>query len=54
MTCDGSLIYLRSIDTWNTSWMLAKTGGNANLYATGPTFCKTSNGPINLGANFPF
>ena len=48
-TCDGSDLYLCSIDTWNTLWIFFNYGGKANLYATGPTFSITSNGPINLG-----
>ena len=53
-TCDGSDRYLRSMDTWNTLWIFSKSGGNANLYATGLTFSITSYGPINLGLYFPF
>ena len=53
-TCDGADLYLRSIDTWNTLWIFSNYGGKTNLYATGPTFSITSNGPINPRLNLPF
>lgn len=37
----------------NTSWILAKYGGKASLYAIGPILFTTLKGPMYLGANFP-
>ena len=53
-TCDGSDLYLLSIDTWKTLWIFSNSGGKANLYAIGPTFSITSYGPMSLGLNLPF
>ena len=53
-TCDGSDLYLLSIDTWKTLWIFSNLGAKANLYATGPTFSITSYGLMSLGLNFPF
>ena len=53
-TCDGSDLYLLSIDTRKTLWIFSYSRGKANLYATGPTFSITSYGPMNLGLNLPF
>ena len=53
-TCDGSDLYLLSIDTWKTLWIFSNSRGKANRYAIGPTFSITSYGPMNLGLNLPF
>ena len=44
-TCDGSDLYLLSIDTWKTLWIFSNSGGKANRYAIGPTFSITSYEP---------
>ena len=53
-TCDGSDLYLLSIDRWKTLWIFSNYRGKSNLYATGPTFSITSYGPMNLGLNLHF
>ena len=50
-TWDGSKIYFLSMETWNTSWILSKSRGNSNRYATGPMLSKILNGPMYLGFN---
>ena len=53
-TCDGSDLYLLSIDTWKTLWIFSNSGGKANQYATRPTFSITSYNPMNLWLILPF
>ncbi|CAI0625408.1 unnamed protein product [Linum tenue] len=50
----GSDRYPLSMLTWNTLWILDRFGGNASLYARGPTRSNTSYGPMYLGLNLPF
>jgi len=41
-------------ETWNTSCTPERLGGNPKRYATSPFHSNTLNGPIYLGASFPF
>jgi hypothetical protein len=53
-TLKGSTSAFHSKETWNTLWTLANYEGKFISYVTGPIRFRILNGPMNLGANFPF
>ena len=52
--CEGSEMYFLSIDTLNIGRIRGNSSGNTNLFATSPTVDQISDGPMYLGASFPF
>ena len=53
-TWDGSEIYFLRSKTWNTGWIEANWGGNANSYTMALSWPIISKGPMYLGLNLPF
>ena len=53
-TCEESLTYFRSIETWNTSCTAVIDSGKDRRYARAPTCSRISKGTMSLGLSFSF